>query len=250
MTDYIKRIQSRLSSKGTKIARSEIIEEIKVFGFDPENLSNESTDLITVELLDKFIISPSPEKNENNLFNSPTDHTPSDSNHPNEKINDFEEINKINSETLTSGSEINKINSPFFTAKSGEINSSEIVVSPEIKQELITVQALCLGIELSEVEVIELANGIGDRFNNYADFIQETTSAIKSYADHRYDSLERKIQDTNEDLKTHFKERERQLNQKFAAGLGEIKSALGVSQDDLKRTKSIILKHFAIPAKT
>ncbi|MGI2904350.1 hypothetical protein [Tolypothrix sp. VBCCA 56010] len=135
----------------------------------------------------------------------------------------------------------------ILSQESGEVvETSSIVFSTEQKQDLITTQASVLGIELSEVEVADLASTVGDKFTDYAEFIREVTSAIKTYADHHYDSLEQSIEDTHKDLKNHFAYRERQLNQKFVEGLGNVKTALSVSQSNLKRTKATILSHLKI----
>ncbi|MBD2607372.1 hypothetical protein H6G81_23290 [Scytonema hofmannii FACHB-248] len=135
----------------------------------------------------------------------------------------------------------------ILSQESGEVvETSSIVFSTEQKQDLITTQASVLGIELSEVEVADLASTVGDKFTDYAEFIREVTSAIKTYADHHYDSLEQSIENTHEDLKNHFTYRERQLNQKFVEGLGNVKTALSVSQSNLKRTKATILSHLKI----
>ncbi|MBW4611509.1 MAG: hypothetical protein KME22_31085 [Hassallia sp. WJT32-NPBG1] len=135
----------------------------------------------------------------------------------------------------------------ILSQESGEVvETSSIVFSTEQKQDLITTQASVLGIELSEVEVDNLASTVGDKFTDYAEFVREVTSAIKTYADHHYDSLEQSIENTHEDLKNHFTYRERQLNQKFADGLGEIKSALESSRKSLKITKTAILSRLNI----
>jgi len=96
------------------------------------------------------------------------------------------------------------------------------------------------------VEVDNLASTVGDKFTDYAEFIREVTSAIKTYADHHYDCLQQSIENTHEDLKNHFTYRERQLNQKFVEGLGNVKTALEVSQSNLKRTKTAILSRLNI----
>lgn len=211
MTDYIKRIQSRISSKGAKIARSELIEQIKVFGFDPENLSDELSDLITPQLLNKFISCENPDTN---LFNSPTDHTPSDSNHPEAD----EEINKNKLPHPVPELEINKNNCSIPATKLDEINSSEIIVSPEDKHELILDQASCLGIELSEVEVIDLATNIKDSFLDHECLIEEVVTAIVGYHDNRTNRLKQKIKDAREHIQTQRK----QLNQTLVGEFGEM----------------------------
>jgi hypothetical protein len=210
MTDYVKRIQRRLNLKGVGKKRSEIIEEIKSLGYEPEKLSDESTDLITINLLDKFIS----EKNENNLFNSPTNDTPNNSIYP--EVED--KINKNKLPHSPSETEKNKNNSPVLISDEDEIDSSEIIVSPEDKHELIVGQASCLGIELSEVEVIDLANNIKDSFLDHECLIEEVVTAIVGYHDNRTNRLKQKIKDAREHIQTQRK----QLNQTLVGEFGEM----------------------------
>ncbi len=213
MTDYVKRIQRRLNLKGIGKKRSEIVEEIKSLGYDPEELSNESTDLITIQLLNK-LIPPTTEKNENNLFNSDPTQNTSDSNH----LKEDDEINKNKFPHPAPELEINKNNLPEFIPEPDEINSSEIIVSPEDKHELIVDQALCLGIELSEVEVVDLATNIKDSFLDHECLIEDVVTAIVSYHDNRTNRLEQKIKDARE----HIESRRKQLNQTLVGEFGEM----------------------------
>jgi hypothetical protein len=132
------------------------------------------------------------------------------------------------------------------TPQPAEEQETGIVVSEGDKHEVITAAASVYGIELSEVEVLELASNVGDKFTDYMEFVQETKQAIKSYADHRYDSLERQISDTSEDLKTHFEHRERQLNQKLATGLGEINTFFRTQSARRKELSKVIASAFKI----
>ncbi|PAX60237.1 hypothetical protein [Brunnivagina elsteri] len=226
MTDYIKRIQSRISSKGAKIARSELIEQIKVFGFDPENLSDELTDLITTKLLDKFInFTREPD---NNLLISDLNDTPSDSNHRDEKIKDYAEIDKNNLRIPAPDSEIDKN------------NSSEIVVGEGKKHELITAQASCLGIELSEVEVVDLASEIKDDFLDYESFIEEIVGVIVTYNDNRTSGLEQKIKDARE----HIESRRKQLNKTLVGEFAEMNNFFRQGEAKRKELSKVIAAAF------
>jgi hypothetical protein len=51
-------------------------------------------------------------------------------------------------------------------------------VSEGEKHDLITSQASVYGIELSEVEVLELASNVGDKFTDYADFVQKQSRLL------------------------------------------------------------------------
>ena len=157
-----------------------------------------------------------------------------------------EVVKLFSAPTPPTSSEIVVENSPIPTSKPAEEDETGIVVSEGDKHEVITAAASVYGIELSEVEVLELASNVGDKFTDYMEFVQETKQAIKSYADHRYDSLERQISDTSKDLKTHFEHRERQLNQKLATGLGEINTFFRTQSAKRKELSKVIAAAFKI----
>lgn len=138
-------------------------------------------------------------------------------------------------------------NSPLPTPDTSEVDSTEIVVTQEDKSELITSQAAAYEIELSEAEVIELSSNIGDRFTDYAEFVHTTKQVIQSYTEQRYDCLERQINDTSEDLKSYFIQREKQLNQKLATGLGEINNFFRTKSTKQKELSKVIAAAFQIP---
>jgi hypothetical protein len=212
MTDYVKRIQRRLNLKGIGKKRSEIIESIKVFGYEPDALSDELTDLITTKLLDKFInFTREPD---NNLLISDLNDTPSDSNHRDEKIKDYAEIDKN--------------------------NSSEIVVGEGEKHELITAQASCLGIELSEVEVVDLASEIKDDFLDYESFIEEIVGVIVTYNDNRTSGLEQKIKDARE----HIESRRKQLNKTLVGEFAEMNNFFRQGKAKRKELSKVIAAAF------
>jgi len=184
MADYIKRIQSRLSRKNIKQTRPVLIDAVVELGFDHNKLTDSEVDSITNLLVEKYST---------------------------ELVHQVNETDNTNSlQTLPDQSFIH------------EEKKAEIVVSSEQKQELITTQASVLGIELSEVEVVELAESVGDSFSDYAEFIKETALTIKAYANHRYDCLEQQLSEASKDLKNHLQNREVQLSQKLSTELGEI----------------------------
>jgi uncharacterized protein (UPF0335 family) len=243
MTDYIKRIQSRLSSKGINKKRSEIIEEIKSLGYDAEKLSDELSDLITPQLLNKFISCENPDTN---LFNSPTNDTPSDSNHPEAD----EEINKNKLPHPAPESGINKNNSPVFISGEDEINLTEILISPEDKHNLISSQASVLGFTLSEEDATCIAETVDEIFESYTHLIDTISTAIKSYFDHRFDSVESKLGSNSENLREHFASRKEKLNQKIAGFKDDVKADLGGIRNDIKSVQFAFTERLRIPAKT
>jgi len=230
MAKYLKRIQSRLSRRGVSVSQSEIVAVYQKLVVDLENPTDEELTAV----VDSFLSSLATANQENEMTTFQT------------KEEEIKPVQSPIQPVSATQAELDGVDE-ILSQESGEaVETSSIVFSTEQKQNLITTQASVLGIELSDVEVADLASTVGDKFTDFAEFIREVTSAIKTYADHHYDSLEQSIEDTHEDLKNHFTYRERQLNQKFVEGLGNVKTALSVSQSNLKRTKATILSHLKI----
>ncbi|BAZ18959.1 hypothetical protein NIES4071_108440 (plasmid) [Calothrix sp. NIES-4071] len=106
----------------------------------------------------------------------------------------------------------------ILQTESEQETESGIVVSSGEKHDLITSQASCLGIELSEVEVVDLATSIKDSFLDYESFVDDVVTAVVTYHDHRTDKLEQKIKDARE----HIEYRRKQLNQTLVGEFGEM----------------------------
>jgi hypothetical protein len=239
MTTYTKRIQSRLNRMGIKKSLAEI-REVYTSIVDDKNNPTEEEMTAVVENFTKAIASVT---SEGSIAAIETTEIAS-------------ELTTIQSSDDAALERTDEQQSPIIQEfdideilqnKSNQVlKASSIVVNTEQKQDLITTQASILGIELSSVEVLDLATSIGDSFSDYTDFIQSVSLAIKSHADQRYDSLEQQIKDTSEDLKNHFEYREKQLNQKFAEGLGNVKTTLAESRKSIKSAKSAIISQLKI----
>jgi hypothetical protein len=239
MTTYTKRIQSRLNRMGIKKSLAEIRE---VYTSIVDDKNNPTEEEITA-VIENFMKAMAPATSEGNITAIETTELTS-------------ELTTIQSSDDAVLGRTDEQQSPIIEEsdvdeilqnKSNQgLEASSIVVNTEQKQDLITTQASVLGIELSSVEVLDLATSIGDRFGDYTDFIQSVSLAIKSHADQRYDSLEQQIKNTSEDLKNHFEYREKQLNQKFTEGLGNVKTTLVESRKSIKSAKAAILSQLKV----
>ncbi len=227
MTDYIKRIQSRLSKKNVKQSRSVLIDAVSKLGFDINTLTDEKADALTILLLDKFKSGeikaietslPNPELinvptfqdeeiTHQNLFTVPETDTLTDSNYNSEDVTE----KVCNTEKIVT-------DSSTIVPEPEQESESGIVVSEGEKHDLISSQASCLGIELSEVEVVDLATSIKDSFLDHECLIEEVIAAIVTYHDYRTDRLEQKIKDARE----HIEYRRKQLNQTLVGEFGEM----------------------------
>jgi hypothetical protein len=94
-------------------------------------------------------------------------------------------------------------------------DESNIIISSEDKQDLIASQSLALSIELSEVEVQELATNIKDNFLDYETFVEDAIDAIVNYAEHRSNRLEQKIRDARKQIEGNRQQLNRTLVGEF-----------------------------------
>ncbi|NJL64779.1 MAG: hypothetical protein HC903_26905 [Methylacidiphilales bacterium] len=94
-------------------------------------------------------------------------------------------------------------------------DESNLIISDENKYDLIASQSIALGIELSDVEVHELATNIKDNFLDYETFIEDAIDAIVNYAEHRSNRLEQKIRDARKQIEGNRQQLNRTLVGEF-----------------------------------
>ncbi|NJO62396.1 MAG: hypothetical protein HC836_30475 [Richelia sp. RM2_1_2] len=229
MADYIKRIQSRLSRKNIKQPRAVLIDAIASLGFDHTKLTEGEVDNLTDLLVDKFKVDY--ERGDKEAEQKSDCANPGSNSQlpiPQPKI----------SENLVNEPDISEILQP----PEPELEAAKIVVSPEQKQELIANQASGLGVELSSVEVVEVATSLKDSFLDHDCFIEEVITAVVKYNDHRSDSLERKIKDA----RTHIENRRNQLNKTFVGEFGEMNNFFRSQSAKRKELSAAIAAAFKI----
>jgi hypothetical protein len=214
MKSYIENIRKSLKKLGHVPTSDVIRTAINFVCPDGKNVLENKTAIIneTIKLINSRELS--------------SDHTPADSNqHVDEElINYYREtdINKLSDSEI----DINK--------------SSEIVVGEGEKHELITAQASCLGIELSEVEVVDLASEIKDDFLDYESFIEEIVGVIVAYNDNRTSGLEQKIKDARE----HIESRRKQLNKTLVGEFAEMNNFFRQGEAKRKELSKVIAAAF------
>lgn len=115
-------------------------------------------------------------------------------------------------------------------------------LAPADKQDLIASQAIALGIELSEVEVNELATNIKDNFLDYETFVENAIDTIVNYAEHRSDRLEQKIRNARKQIEGH----RQQLNQTLVGEFRELNSFFRQGAAKRQQLSSQIAEAFKI----
>ena len=175
-TDFIKRIQKRLSDKGIKISRSNLKAEISSLGFDYSALGEENVDTITQSLLDK---------------------------HQNIELT-VSEPEKIE-EIIVAQNAVDEIEEKIAP------QSNSTAITNQQKEQLITVQAQSMGIELTETEITDISQTVSDSFTDFVSAVETINSLIKDYAQTKFDSIEQKIDASNNNLRDYIDKRNYQL---------------------------------------
>lgn len=123
---------------------------------------------------------------------------------------------------------------------------SDITITTEEKYNLVTTQAVALGFTLSEQEAVSIADSIDNVFKDYSSFIGTITTAIKSYFDFKFDSVEQSLDSSTKELQEHIADRTTRLNNKLANVSNDLKTDLGGVRQSIKSARSAILERFAL----
>ena len=190
-TDFIKRIQKRLSDKGIKISRNDLKVEISSLDFDLKALGEENVNTITKLLLDKH-------QNTELIVSEP------------------EEIASVPSD------------------EHNATTTNSTAITNQQKEQLITVQAQSLGIELSESEITDISQTVSDSFTDFVSAVETINSLIKDYAQSKFDEVEQRIDDSNNNLRDYIDKRTNSLQRKSVEGALTTKEVLEQKSSSLK----------------
>ena len=190
-TDFIKRIQKRLSDKGIKISRNDLKVEISSLDFDLKALGEENVNTITKLLLDK---------------------------HQNTEL------------VVSEPEEIAAVPSDEHNATT----TNSTAITNQQKEQLITVQAQSLGIELSESEITDISQNVNDSFTDFVSAVETINSLIKDYAQSKFDDLEQQIDASNSNLRDYINNRTTNLQRKSVEGAVTTKEMLEQKSSSLK----------------
>ena len=220
MTTYTKRIQSRLNRMGIKKSLAEIREAYTSIVNDKDNPTEAELSAVVESFMASITaIETTETASELTTIQSDDEQSPQSEEVTNNLIQPVSDSPQVKLDGTTVVANNNNNPDETLRLESDEvIEASSIVVSSDEKQDLITAQASCLGIELSEVEVVDLATSIKNSFLDHECLIEEVVTAIVTYHDHRTDRLEQKIKDARE----HIEYRRKQLNQTLVGEFGEM----------------------------
>ncbi|MDY6902840.1 MAG: hypothetical protein SWZ49_32935 [Cyanobacteriota bacterium] len=210
MADLVKRIQSRLSRKSISISKQDLTREIAALGYSPQALEEEEIDTITQLLLDKHQNTELTVLEPEEITVVPSDEHNASTSHPENLPHKTEPATKQRTENTTA-------------------------ITNQQKEQLITVQAQSLGVELSDKEITDISQTVSDSFTDFVSAVENINSLIKNYAQSKFDEVEQKIDASNNNLRDYINNRTTDLQRKTVDSAVTTKEVLEQKSSSLKR---------------
>ena len=107
-------------------------------------------------------------------------------------------------------------------------------ITNQQKEQLITVQAQSMGIELTLEEITDISQTVSDSFTDFVSAVETINSLIKDYAQSKFDSIEQQIDASNNNLRDYIDKRTTSLQRKSVEGATTIKEVLEQKSSSLK----------------
>ncbi|NJM23927.1 MAG: hypothetical protein HC907_37735, partial [Richelia sp. SM1_7_0] len=107
-------------------------------------------------------------------------------------------------------------------------------ITNQQKEQLISVQAQSLGIELGESEITDISQTVSDSFTDFVSAALSINSSIKDYAQSKLDSIEQQIDNSNNNLRDYIDKRTTSLQRKSVEGAITTKEVLEQKSSSLK----------------
>ncbi|MBW4599834.1 MAG: hypothetical protein KME29_09510 [Calothrix sp. FI2-JRJ7] len=127
-----------------------------------------------------------------------------------------------------------------------EVSLPAVNISSEEKYHLVTTQANVLGFNITEHEALTIADSVDDVFKDYSEFVQTVTTAIRTYFDYKFDSIEQSLDSNTQELREHITTRTTKLNNKLANVSNDLKTDLGGIRQGIKSAQTSIIERLAI----
>lgn len=112
-------------------------------------------------------------------------------------------------------------------------NNSTAITNQQTEQ-LISMQAESLGVELNESEINNISQTVSDSFTDFVSAVETINSLIKEYAQIKLDDLEQRIENSNNNLKDYIEQRTNTLQHKTLDGAFRTKEVLEQKSSNLK----------------
>ncbi|MEM9925797.1 MAG: hypothetical protein AAF915_18950 [Cyanobacteria bacterium P01_D01_bin.50] len=115
-----------------------------------------------------------------------------------------------------------------------ESATNSTAITNQQKEQLITVQAQSMGIELTLEEITDISQTVSDSFTDFVSAVETINSLIKEYAQSKFDSIEQKIDASNNNLRDYINKRTTSLQRKSVEGAITTKEVLEQKSSTLK----------------
>ena len=112
--------------------------------------------------------------------------------------------------------------------------SNSTAITNQQKEQLISVQAQSLGIELNESEITDISQTVSDSFTDFVSAVETINSSIKDYAQNKFDEVEQQIDASNSNLRDYINKRTTSLQRKSLEGATTTKEVLEQKSSSLK----------------
>lgn len=227
LTTIAKRIQSRLSRQGVKVALGEIKEQCDRLIFDIENTTEQ--DILNVA--EYFI-------------NSATKLTIVSDDVPSEDVDIVNSVDKaINTASIQ---DIDSID--LHTNEAALDTENDTALAPTTKSELVASTAGELGIVLNTGEIELIAQNVNYSSDDLQESLEEIKSAIIDFVRHKIALNSQKIGETLEEITQVATDGFNQNSQQLTDGLQNINKQLQQQRTDFKSKVKATLSVFQLPA--
>ena len=141
-------------------------------------------------------------------------------------------IDKHNQSLEISDSE--NLTEALTESETTQITENSTAITNQQKEQLISVQAQSLGIELNESEITDISQTVSDSFTDFVSAVETINSLIKDYAQSKFDEVEKQIDASNNNLRNYIDKRTTSLQRKSLEGATTTKEVLEQKSSSLK----------------
>ena len=125
-------------------------------------------------------------------------------------------------------------NSVLKESETTQQTENSTAITNQQKEQLISVQAQSMGIELTETEITDISQTVSDSFTDFVSAVETINSLIKDYAQSKFDSIEQQIDKSNNNLRDYIDKRTTSLQRKSVEGAVTTKEVLEQKSSSLK----------------
>ncbi len=236
ITTIAKRIQSRLSRQGVKVALGEIKEQCDRLIPDIDNATE--TDIVNVT--EHFI------NNATKL--AVVDDVALEQTAVEEALT-HENVDIVNTvDNAINTASIQNIDSNDLHINEADLDDQPAPLATTAKNELVANTAVSLGIQLSTTEIDQIADNFDAGSDDFAQTLEQVKSAIIAYVQHKIASNNQRIVDTINEISQVASDGFEENSQTLSDGLKHLNQQLIQQSNDFKSKLTGTLSRFQLPA--